>query len=209
MISLYSGTPGSGKSLHCAKLISDYMSSNAPCIVNFPISKRNLKKISSQMKNKGKLPIYSYDNSEITPQFLKEFSDEYFLDHKFKEGHILLIIDECQLMFNSREYNKSNRQEWIWFFTQHRKLGYEVILIAQFDRMIDRQIRSLIEYEFIHRQVSNFGRFGKVITLFGLFKLFCVVKRYYPLNEKVGTSFLVCSKKLYKIYDTNYMFTTA
>ena len=40
-------------------------------------------------------------------------------------------------------------------FSQHRKLGYRVILIAQFDRMLDRQIRSVLEYEYIHRKVRT------------------------------------------------------
>ena len=40
-----------------------------------------------------------------------------------------------------------------------------MILIAQFDRMLDRQIRSVIEYEHIHRKVKNIGVWGKCLIL--------------------------------------------
>lgn len=110
-----------------------------------------------------------------------------------KEGEILLVIDECQIMFNARDWGQKNRAAWCAFFTQHRKLGYEVILVAQFDRMLDRQIRSLIEYEWIHRKVSNFGIAGKIFSLLFGGKLFVAVKVWYPMKQKVGSEFL-CSR---------------
>ena len=98
-----------------------------------------------------------------------------------------MVIDECQLMFNARDWNAKGRADWLEFFTLHRHLGYRIILIAQFDRMIDRQVRSLIEYEYIHRKVSNFGIYGKIISLFSLGNLFVSVKIWYPMKEKVGS----------------------
>ena len=114
--------------------------------------------------------------------FSKNYSD--YVGRRVREGEILLVIDEAQLLFNSREWVKSDRAEWCSFFTQHRKLGYEVVLVAQFDRMLDRQIRSLIEYEWIHRKVSNFGNKGKIMSLFCGGRLFVAVKVWYPLKEK-------------------------
>ena len=55
--------------------------------------------------------------------------------------------------------------------------------------MIDKQIRSLIEYEYIHRKVSNFGVVGKVMSMVTFGKLFCAVKMWYPLNERLGAEF--------------------
>ena len=72
------------------------------------------------------------------------------------EGQFLLVIDECQIMFNSREWNVKNRTEWCIFFQEHRKYGYNIILITQFNRLVDRQIRSLVEFEIVHRDISNF-----------------------------------------------------
>lgn len=196
MIALFSGTPGSGKSLDIAQIIYYRVRfGDRRVICNFDI---NLDKIKKPHKE-----IFTYvPNDKLNPKKLIEISKDYFKNHKFKEGRILLIIDECQLLFNAREWNSSGRSEWLSFFTQHRKYGYDVFLVAQFDGMVDRQIRSLIEYNYIHRKVSNFGIGGKLLSLFGGGKLFVCVKVWYPLNQKVGSEWFRASKKYYQIYDT-------
>ena len=115
-----------------------------------------------------------------------------------------MIIDEAQLLFNSREWQNVSRQGWLSFFSQHRHYGYDVILVAQFDRMLDRQIRGLIEYEFIHRKVSNIGWRGWFLSLVMMAPgaLFVKVKVWYPMKEKVGSEFYRCQKKYYSLYDT-------
>lgn len=202
MITLYSGTPGSGKSLHLASILVNRMRfKNAPIIGNFECDFSHFKRI------KG---TYDYiDNVGLTPKFLIDFSNLYAerIGRKPKEGEILLVIDECQILFNSRDWGKGNRGEWCSFFTQHRKLGYDIILIAQFDRMLDRQIRSLIEYEWVHRKVSNFGIKGKIISSFCGGRLFVSVKVWYPLKEKVGAEWFICKKSYYQIYDTYTLFS--
>ena len=202
MITLYSGTPGAGKSLHLASRLYHWMQyKNAPIIGNFHCD------FSSIRKQKGSF-LY-LDNSELTPERLLWFSKNYsdYVGQRVREGEILLVIDEAQLLFNSREWVKSDRAEWCSFFTQHRKLGYEVVLVAQFDRMLDRQIRSLIEYEWIHRKVSNFGTKGKIISSFCGGRLFVAVKVWYPLKEKVGSEFFFYRKKFSDIYDTYALFS--
>lgn len=202
MITLYSGTPGAGKSLHLASRLYHWMQyKNAPIIGNFHCN------FSAIKKQKGSF-LY-LDNSELTPERLLWFSKNYrdYVGRRVREGEILLVIDEAQLLFNSREWVKSDRAEWCSFFTQHRKLGYEVVLVAQFDRMLDRQIRSLIEYEWIHRKVSNFGIQGKIMSLFCGGRLFVAVKVWYPLKEKVGSEFFFYKKKFSDIYDTYALFS--
>ena len=192
MITLYSGTPGAGKSLHLASRLYHWMQyKNAPIIGNFHCD------FSAIKKQKGSF-LY-LDNSELTPERLLWFSKNYsdYVGRRVREGEILLVIDEAQLLFNSREWVKSDRAEWCSFFTQHRKLGYEV----------DRQIRSLIEYEWIHRKVSNFGNKGKIMSLFCGGRLFVAVKVWYPLKEKVGSEFFFYRKKFSDIYDTYALFS--
>lgn len=194
MIYLYSGTPGSGKSLHCASTIYYRLKKGDPVIANFTINTANIKNC------RGSFDYVA--NSELDPQYLRDFSNEYFEKRKFQEEKILLVIDECQIMFNAREWNKPGRDDWFNFFTNHRKYGYTIVLIAQFDRMIDRQIRSLIEYEYRHRKVSNFGVGGKIVSLFALGSLFVSVKFWYPIKEKIGADFFRANKKFYSLYDT-------
>lgn len=193
MIYLYSGTPGSGKSLHQAKDIYDYIRWGYPIIANFDI---DVKKIP---KAKGEF-IY-LDNEYLTPETLMKFSRVWFSTHKFHEGAIRLYIDECQLLFNARDWAQQGRKEWLKFFTQHRKYGYDVILVAQFDRMIDRQVRSLIEYEVIHRKATNSGATGAWLKLlFG--ELFVAVEVWYPMKERLSATWYKANKKYYSLYDT-------
>ena len=192
MIYLYSGTPGSGKSLHQAKDIYHWLRRGRCCICNFDIDVNRIPKAKGQF-------IY-LDNEHLTPDILIKFSRVYFNDHEFKEGRLRLYIDECQLLFNAREWQTYGRKEWLSFFTQHRKYGYDIYLIAQFDRMIDRQIRSLIEYEIIHRKASNFGTVGALLSMFSGGNLFVAVMMWYPLKEKISSEFFKANKKYYQIW---------
>ncbi len=192
MIRLYSGTPGSGKSLHNAQDVINRSRFGRPVIGNFECDLSRYKKAN-----------YTYiPNYEITPELLIQYSQDYFQGRKIKEGAILLVLDECQLLFNSRDWQQKGRDKWLSFFTQHRKYGYDITLIAQFDRMIDRQIRSLIEYEYIHRKMSNFGMKGKILSLIFGGNSFVSVQMWYPLHTKVRSEIIHCRKRLYRIYDS-------
>ena len=199
MIRLYSGTPGSGKSLHNARDVINRSRSGKPVIGNFPCDLKKYKKAN-----------YTYvPNHQLNPDFLIKYSREYFAGKKIKEGSLLVVIDECQLLFNSRDWQQKGRNEWLSFFTQHRKYGYDVTLIAQFDRMIDRQIRGVIEYEYVHRKMSNYGIGGKIMSLLFGGNTFVVVQMWYPLKLKVGSEMVHAKKRLYSIYDTFGTFDTA
>ena len=202
MISLFSGTPGSGKSLHVAERLYWWIKSGKPCICNFDIDL-------SKIKGHKEKHFSFVDNSALNPDYLIHYEQDYISETgKVKEGSILLVIDECQLLFNSRDWGHSGRSGWLLFFTMHRHLGYDIILVAQFDRMIDRQIRCLVEYEYIHRKVSNFGWKGKIFSLVALGNLFVCVKTWYPLKEKVGSEFFRAKKVYYSLYDTYRMFAS-
>lgn len=201
MIRLYSGTPGSGKSLHNAADIILWCRLGKPVIGNFDCELSRYKKAN-----------YTYcSNDKLTPKFLMDYSRKYFKGRRpgaKDENTILLVIDECQLLFNSREWQRENRNQWLEFFTQHRKFGYIITLIAQFDRMIDRQIRSLIEYEFIHRKLSNFGFKGFMLSVVMGGNVFVSVQMWYPLKERIGAEFIRARKKLWSIYDSYALFVT-
>lgn len=202
MIKLYSGTPGSGKSLHLAKILY-YRVKNSKTVTigNFSLNLNNIKG-----RKKG---TYLYvDNMRLDPNRLIEFSNLYRKHYgRIREGSFLLVIDESQILFNSREWQMKDRGAWLSFFTQHRKLGFDVILIAQFDRMLDRQIRALFEYQWIHRKCTNYGITGKILSVFCGGSLFVCVKVWYPLKEKTGAEFFRYHKKYANIYDTYSMFS--
>ena len=76
MISLYSGTPGSGKSLHVAERIYTKLGAGRPVIANFPVNLDKIKRCRGD--------FLEVDNDELTPALLMDFSDEYFRKHRFQ-----------------------------------------------------------------------------------------------------------------------------
>lgn len=122
MIYLYSGTPGSGKSLHCARTIYFCLMRNEPVICNFEI---DLTKVKHSEK------FHFMDNSELEPDKLIQFSREYFGNKKVREGSITLVIDECQMMFNARTWDKKGREDWNKFFQMHRHFGYDIMMFKR------------------------------------------------------------------------------
>ena len=194
MIYLYSGTPGSGKSMHAAKEIRDALVwRRAPVIANFDVNP----------ETRGYDERFRYvPNDRLTPAYLYDFARSYWAGRPVREDEIVLVIDEAQLVFNSRSWSAGSRMDWIEFFSQHRHFGYKVLLLAQFDRMIDRQIRSLIEIEVKHRKLGNFGLKGLLLSLPFRGRLFVAVSNYYGLGERVGVSWLVPRRCYIRLYDS-------
>lgn len=66
MIELYTGTPGSGKSLHAAHEIREaldkYRGADKPVVTNFEVNTSNVKRPQA---------FHYFDNDEITPDLLK------------------------------------------------------------------------------------------------------------------------------------------
>lgn len=202
MIDLYSGTPGSGKSLHVAERIYWALWNGRPVISNFDINPESVRRGSPERRG----PLTIVYNDELQPDHLIAYSRQYFAGKRVIEDQILLVIDEAQLLFNAREWGKKGRERWLSFFSQHRKFGFHVILVAQFDLMLDKQIRSLIEYEYVHRKVGNFGAKGKILSGLMGGKIHVAVKVWYPMKEKVGSEFFRVSKKYYQLYDSYTIF---
>lgn len=198
MIYLYSGTPGSGKSLHVARVIKNTLAFDKPVISNIPIN-------TNLVKHPERFLFVS--DGMLRPAALMDYSRSYFGNKAVKEGQILLVIDEAQRLFNARDWAKGDRAGWNEFFQLHRHFGFDVILIAQFDRMLDRQVRSVIEYEQVHRKVSNYGWRGWLLCAAMLSPaLFVSVKVWYPMKEKVGSEFFRYSRRLGRLYDSYMIF---
>lgn len=219
MIYLYTGTPGSGKSFHIASEIYDLLKySDKKVIANFPINfdvmKPKYGKIFYRLlslitrrkyidKNYKKQFFY-LPNNLLTPKVLKRFSKVHLkMGH---ESQALIVIDECASIFNCRNWQVADRAEWINFFQLHRKLGFDIVLISQSDRLIDRQIRAFCEYEYKHRNAKNFKLAGRVLAILFGGSCFVCLKYWYGCNERIGTNFFRFSKRIASIYDTYKIF---
>lgn len=192
MVSLYVGTPGSGKSLHMAADILFWLNKKHRNVIgNFYVNEKLL-------KLKGNT-FTCIENSKLTVKALFQYAQEH--GQLGKEKSCLLCIDECQCIFNPREFNRTDRLDWINFFSQHRKLGFEVILVTQNNRLLDRQIRSMVEYEVKHRKVNNF-KIGFLLPV----PTFCAVYYWAGVNERLNCEFFMYRKKLGQLYDSYKLF---
>ena len=191
-IELYSGVPGSGKSYHATRTIYESLRyKKKPVICNYDLN-----------GIQDGWDFHYLDNWDMKPSVLQEFAERYWSEHEFSENGIVLVIDECQLVFNSREWQNKNRMEWLRFFSQHRHYGYKVIFIAQFDRMVDRQIRALIEYEYVHRRLRSVGKVASIVD-FVFNGVFVAIRKYYPLNQRLDSEFFKLSRKICSMYETH------
>ncbi len=198
-VTLYTGTPGSGKSFHAAKDIERRLRRGGGLICNFPVNEGFVKKCRAHVEY--------WDNSELTAERLVAYALEH---HKIgKEGQTLVVIDECQIIFNCRDFGRKDRNAWVTFFSQHRKLGYNVLLITQSDRMLDKQIRSLVEDEVKHRKLNNYGFGGMFLTLFSLGRTwFIAIDYWYGGNKlKLGSSVFPYRKRYSALYDSYKLFS--
>ena len=153
-------------------------------------------------KNVGK--YYYFDNSQMTPENLIKYA--YKFHKKGRENQTLIVIDEAQMILSptvvklKTQEDKTYRQRWLEFCTQHRHLGFNIIIVSQFDRLIDPQVRCLFEYNCIHRKVNRF-KIGWVLGIFGI-SLFVAVEYWYGINARMGATFFLYHKKYSRIYDS-------
>lgn len=202
-IYLYSGTPGSGKSLHAASDIRAQLAMGRPVITNFELG------ANAKCRNRE---MYHYiPDLLMRPQDLRDFATDYWesVNPRFAEDRLLLVLDEMQVLHNSREWQRNGggeRLDWLTFFSQHRKYGYRVIMIAQNAKMIDNQYRMLIEHDIQHRKMSNYGMAGWLASLLFGGKLFAFIDFYYPTGDRLGMEWYVMRRRDAAMYDTRAIF---
>ena len=201
MIYLYTGVPGSGKSLHAAQDVLDAVKCKGVTVIaNFKCNESYFEKGFIKSRKKGTF-IYQ-PNEVLNVKDLVEFSKAYYKIHDFNENGLLLVLDESQLIFNSRTWQEESRADWVYFFTNSRHFGYKVILITQFAEMLDKQIRSIVEIEIKHRNMANFGFFGKVLSLLCGGKLYACIGYYMGLKERISVKYVFGRRHLYHFYDS-------
>lgn len=192
-IVLFSGRPGSGKSYDAMRQIRNALKfQKKDVIANFEVN--------CDENWKGNFTYLP--NSEISARNITDLASDYWASRDFKEDGLLLAIDECQLLFNSRTWSSPERMSFLELMSQHRKYGLKIILIAQSDIMIDKQFRALIEYETNHRKLGNYGKFGFILNLIMLGGMFYACTYYYAQKVKVGGEWFRYSKKIARMYDS-------
>jgi hypothetical protein len=122
------------------------------------------------------------------------------------EGRGVVVFDEAGEALDSRAWNedKERRKADNRFFRQHRKLGWDVYLVAQEADQIDNRTRGLAEYEV---QLRNLRRW----KLWGLFPLapcnvFLALWRWHGASGTLmKREWFLLSKRTAGLYDTHQM----
>ena len=149
MLAFVTGPPGSGKTLYAVEAIVDALSegkevwTNVELITCWPalLAMRGWRRWMSDSRIASRaarlLELY---------HFCASVDD--FPQARARESSRLCVIDEAQLWFNCRDWQKrSEVRAWLAWFSQHRKFGCDVLLVTQDLKMVDAQIRSLSEQE--------------------------------------------------------------
>lgn len=189
MIEIYTGTPGSGKSYNAVFELVSHLKKGKPAFANFTLRDPD-----------PSWRFTSFANEEVNEVI------RWIVKHPLsQEGEGLFIVDEAQLIWNSREW-KDIPKSVLGFFSQHRKLGWNIILITQRIEMIDRQIRMLAEFEVKWRKLNNYKIFG-FIPLFPLpIPAFLGVRRWIN-GVVVNREFSILIPRIARYYDSMKFFT--
>lgn len=188
---VFTGTPGSGKSLRAMQTIEKYLQQGKNVISNFPVHIETIK------NNKGH--YYYLPNEEITVEYLIQFSK---IKHELeKENQTLIVFDEASVKFNSRDFTSKDRMGFLNFFSQHRKYGYNILMITQSIRQIDRQVRDQFEIEIKHRKLNNY-KFFWILP----FPIFISISMHIAFNDKIESEFFFYKKRYGNMYDTFFEF---
>lgn len=196
---MYTGSVGSGKSYHATELGLQWIKRGKHVVANFPIKKKKRRTKFMQHIEDKMFARWIYMPEITVPKLIALSIEKGWLG---KESQCLLLIDEAGVYFNSRDWQIAGqaRMRWIKFGSQSRKMGYDIIFVCQFDRMIDRQIRSLAEYEVKHLKANNSFMF-RFLSIFRI-TLFLYVYRWYQTKLKANLRFGIYKPWIANRYDT-------
>lgn len=198
MISLYTGTIGSGKSYHALEDIVAALNKGRYVIANFPL------KFPSGMIRRGQADRFMYVPDETllgekgVSVLLKLSETSGF---QGREGACLVVIDEAGNHYQPDQATSPIQKLWKTFYTQSRKLGYDFILIAQDDMQINRTIRKCVEYEVKHRKANNVYPF-KLLP----FTVFMYVTYWAQTRTRLSASSSIFVKRFSELYNTMKLF---
>lgn len=191
MISLYTGTPGSGKSYHATERIDINLKRGVNVICNYLIK--------TNKSHKGDFVFL--DNNEFSVQFLMEYAKEHHILDKPVEHQTLVVIDEAAIIFPKKDYDKKKFYLWMMFLRLHRQLGFDIILITQNYKDVNSEVLGLVEYNFKHRKLTSFGLKGWLLVAV-FHKRFISVKYWFVIDEKCDTYIFDIRKRVTRLYDT-------
>jgi len=172
-ITLVTAPPGGGKSYYAIRRVVDALMEGKPVAGNVELDEDWVRKI---VRRNWVLWLRPFKRRE----FIKHAADRYHFTEDLEELFRLrlegkgesrgrMVLDEAHNWMNARSWSAEDRKAIVKFFSQHRKLGWDIDLIAQHAEMIDKQVRNLCEYVVYLRNLKKASWGGIRLFPFNLF----------------------------------------
>lgn len=198
MFSLLTGTPGSGKTLFAIDIFIKIANDEADEFKNIEYVYTNISgfKFDRFKDNKVKFDKLVFDSFYVHLKVLyslfiqnenKDNLDE-ILQNYCKEHNILnayFVIDECHNYFDNQDKVKN------WWFTYHRHLNHEILLITQNKSLINPQYRNIPEI-FIKAQPRSKAISKNVLRYFNYTE--------YRMTQKFSTTEITINDTYFDLY---------
>jgi len=165
-----SGKPGGGKSLYSMSILRDELLNGTRLIVtnlpvnigrlnewlqeNYPTKNINLHerlRVLNDETETGQFWLYRWPSQQIGAISAEQWAkgERYnfgkpVLDVGEVDRGVLFVIDELHLFFNAREWMNTGKG-CLFYLSQHRKLGDDVVCITQSIGNVDKQFRSVAQ----------------------------------------------------------------
>lgn len=197
MLITRSGTPGSGKTYHAVQEMLNTLKKydDVLYITNISIIYDEVAKYLKKDLDFVTSHIKVYDNIYLNPNLFYNYYNLY-PDYRF-----VLIIDEADDLLNSRQWQKGDRMSWLQFLRMHRHLNFDVFLLAQGRKTLDKQILMLFDTDYTYRKVSKFGLIGGLLWFF-IRRIGYYVEVYVPVKARSHSGFFIFKKQIFKCYDS-------
>lgn len=196
MIEVFEGRLGGGKSYHAVKRAFDWLCEGGTVCTNISL---NWSAVCDLAKRRRGLLLESSALHRLTNAELPNF-------HRRTPGGtpdcpVLVIIDEAQLVWNSRDYRKTDetQREMLSFLTQSRKACTDIIFITQDARNIDSQFLRLIQYVWRFRDMKRF----KILGIPWPFNQFLSACFDYDGSTLLKKKLEAKDLAIFDLYDTN------
>lgn len=198
MLSLLTGTPGAGKTLFAIDNFIKIANDEADEFKNIEYVYTNISgfKFDRFKDNKVKFDKLVFDSFYVHLKVLyslfiqnenKDNLDE-ILQNYCKEHNILnayFVIDECHNYFDNQDKVKN------WWFTYHRHLNHEILLITQNKSLINPQYRNIPEI-FIKAQPRSKAISKNVLRYFNYTE--------YRMTQKFSTTEITINDTYFDLY---------
>lgn len=204
------GKLGGGKSLSAVGRLQEYVQAGKPVATNLDLDAAKL------TRGKGlKAPLYRLPDFP-TVDDLDAIGVGNASTDETKNGAV--VLDECGVLLNAREWGDKGRQAIIDWFLHSRKLGWDVYLIVQHLDLLDKQVRqALTEYHVICRRLDriNIPLVGSALRVLSFGMLSGKMPRVHIASVRYGMgptavgaeTWTYRGDDLFPVYDTRQRFT--